>query len=428
VSTKKEVLIICPGTWEVLQLPGCRARWEDRYEVITLGEGIEDHVEGFDALAFLDEIVARFRGTPLAGVTSSGDYPGCLLAAAAARELGLPGAPLQAVFTCSHKYYARLAQQRVAPELTPRFALIDPDHLRPEALAIQPPFFVKPVKSSFSVLAERVNTLAELADMVARPEVRAHLRVFAKPFNDLLDRYGGFEHNASYLLAEELLAGQQVTVEGFAYGGEVQIIGITDSIMFPGTISFQRFEAPSSLPPTVQDRMEALAVRVMQGVGFEHGLFNIEMFYDPATDGVHVIEINPRMCGQFADLMELVNGTNTYEILLALAVGERPRFQRGAGRCRVAASFPLRAFADRRVARVPSAEDVAEVKRQFAVTLVYAPYAVGERLSHLAAETSDGASYRYAVLNMGGADGASLLADFAAVERRLGFELADPGE
>ncbi|MGH7519601.1 MAG: hypothetical protein ACREOC_19375 [Gemmatimonadales bacterium] len=149
-------------------------------------------------------------------------------------------------------------------------------------------------------------------------------------------------------------------------------------------------------------------------------MFNVEMFYDQRTGRIHVIEVNPRMCGQFADLMEMVNGTNTYEILLALAVGERPRVQRRKGPFTVAASFPLRAFRDMKVLRVPGKERIEAVCRAFPVTLVKAYYKEGQLLSERE-DQCDGASYRYAVVNMASHDRETLLADFAEVQRRLGF-------
>jgi hypothetical protein len=159
-------------------------------------------------------------------------------------------------------------------------------------------------------------------------------------------------------------------------------------------------------------------------MGLRSCLFNVEMFYDAAANQVWIIEINPRMCGQFADLYELVDGTNTYEILFALATGETPPVRAGAGRYPVAASFPLRSFTDRRVVRVPAAASVAALQRDHPVSLVKIPYRAGQRLSDV--DTTDGSSYRYAVVNMAGTDRASLRDAIHDVERRLGFAFADP--
>src|SRR5207248_2696609 len=134
-------------------------------------------------------------------------------------------------------------------------------------------------------------------------------------------------------------SGKQVTVEGCVFRGEVTIIGIVDSVMYPGTISFRRFDYPSSLPQAVQARMQEIAARFIRSIGFNNGLFNIEMMFDEAADTIHMIEVNPRMCPQFADLMEKVNGVNTYEVLLDIAAGRRPALRRANARYRAAASL-----------------------------------------------------------------------------------------
>ena len=70
----------------------------------------------------------------------------------------------------------------------------------------------------------------------------------------------------------------------------------------------------------------------MQGLGFDNGIFNIEMMYDAEADRISIIEINPRMASQFADLYEKVDGTNSFSVLLDIAQGRTPRFTRRQGR------------------------------------------------------------------------------------------------
>jgi hypothetical protein len=165
--------------------------------------------------------------------------------------------------------------------------------------------------------------------------------------------------------------------------------------------------------------MTEIVLRLVRHVGLDDSLFNVELFHDPATGRVTIIEINPRMVGQFADLREMVDGTNTYEVLLAVAAGEPPALRRAAGRFPVAASFPLRAFEDRRVLRVPGAARLAEVRRRRPVSVVKVYCRPGHWLSEEG--QSDGLTHRYGVVNMGGRSLESLLAEFAAVEGELGF-------
>lgn len=443
----KRIGLICPNSWDAAQLPRVQARLNGRYQVVPYGIDAEHDPAGFDALRFLDEALDHFRQHPVDGVASSSDYPGVLVAAALAHEMGLPGPSPDAVFRCSHKFYSRLAQLEIAPEATPAFGLVDPamvvrgepvrllgtssmaekhdrgDGGRKCADEAVFPLFVKPVKSWFSVLARRVENAAALRRFIEEPETQTHLTAFVRPFNQLLRRYTNFEHDGSYLLAETLLSGMQVTVEGFVCDGEAQIAGVVDSVMFPGTISFQRFDYPSYLSADVQERMEQIAARVATHIGLDRTLFNVELFYHPETNDIWIIEINPRMCGQFADLYEMVDGTNTYEVLLALAAGDRPAWRAGAGRFRVAASFPLRVFEDQLVRRVPDAFDVQAVQDRWPVTLVKAYCRPGQPLSE--SNQGDGASWRYGMVNMAGHSLEGMLSDFERVLARLGFLLSD---
>ena len=169
----------------------------------------------------------------------------------------------------------------------------------------------------------------------------------------MLERHTGQSIGSKRLIAEGILKGAQVTVEGYAFGGKASVMGIVNSIMFPGTIAFSRFDYPSRLPEDVQAHMADIAVALMQGLGFDNGLFNIEMMYDSDTGRIAIIEINPRMASQFADLYEKVDGTSSYQVLLDIAEGRAPRFTRRQGRYTFAASCVLRAFADHRVPRHP---------------------------------------------------------------------------
>src|SRR5919108_4662722 len=90
--------------------------------------------------------------------------------------------------------------------------------------------------------------------------------------------------------AEAPLAGAQATLEGFVQAGRFHCLGIVDSVMFPGTRVFARFEYPSRLPPEIQERMAAIAAAVMTGIGYGEGMFNIEFAYDPAAGTLHIVE------------------------------------------------------------------------------------------------------------------------------------------
>ena len=402
-SGDEKILLVCPTMWDECEIPRVAAGMHCR--VLSYGTDVSECPESFDALDFIERAVEVASGQDIDGVMASDDYPGSILAAAIARRLHLPGPSPEAVLLCQHKYYARVAQRGAVPEAVPAFALLHGRCLAEAPPGLSFPLFVKPVKSFFSLFAQEVTGPTQLWELARRAD--QHLREFVRPFNQLLRRYTTFEHDGGHLLAEEPLRGHQVTVEGCVFQGDGRIIGITDSVMYPGTISFERFEYPSALDRAVQERMATLALRFMRAIGFDDGLFNIEMFYDPERDAVQIIEVNPRMCPQFADLMEKVNGVNTYEIALSIAAGRRPAIHRAGRRHEAATSFALRLVEDQVVTHVPGEGELAAFRERFPDARLKVLCREGHRLSE---ELQDGNSFRYAVLNVGGSNRAGTLA------------------
>jgi biotin carboxylase len=414
---KPRVLIVFPTVWDAKQLEGCRALWHDRFELVFGTPADSECRWDFDVLGYVEEIVAAGG---LAGVLSSSDYPGATLAGAIAQRLGLPGPPPDAVIRCSHKYASRQLQQRVIPDAVPHFDLLDPDALAAPSFGF--PCFVKPVKGAFSIMSGRIDSFEELRGFFDRDSARDFRKQYVHMFNQLVRRFTDLPHDGRWFLAEELLRGQQVTVEGFICAGRVQILGIVDSDMYPGTGCFRCFVLPSSLPAAVQERMRDVARRFVLASGLADAFFNIEMLYDAERDRVFVIEVNPRLCGQFADLYEKVLGVNTYALALDVVTGGRPRLDSLEARPptdAVAASFPLRVFEPVHVRRAPSAADLQAARGLYPRTLIWPECAAGDSLHDFDAE--DGRSCRYAIVNLGAPDRATLEQRLNAVCERLGY-------
>ena len=369
IMKKKTTLIVLPTPWDAPQLESCRARWEDRHAYAFGGPSDESRPWDFDPVAFI-AATARDAGGRIDGVASASDYPGATCAAAIAARLKLPGPSPGAVIRASHKYYSRLAQRDAVPEATPGFTLVDPADPGAALATIRFPCFIKPVKGAFSMMARRLDSEAEYREFLGRPAVHRFIGDYMQVFNRLVAELTSLDVNGSFFLAEDLLRGRQVTVDGYASGDEVVILGVVDSVLHPATGSFERFDYPSSLDAAVQERMAGVAERAVRALGLTDALFNIEMVHDPATDRIGIIEINPRISGQFGDLHQHVDGVNTYEILLDLATGVKPRGGAGGGGAApgaagsagggpgtVAASFPLRTYEPVRVVRAPDAQE-----------------------------------------------------------------------
>jgi biotin carboxylase len=363
-----------------------------------------------DPCVEVERLVGLARSIGVDAVVSTDDYPGSALAAIVGDRLRLPCTPPGANLLCQHKYLSRVAQRAIVPEVVPEFILVDDCEAVPLAL----PYVVKPVKSFFSV---GVVTVRNDADR--RRATGAQLpAAFFDVFNRLLQAHGSHTPPSAAVIAEALVTGFQVTVEGYAFHGEVEVLGIVDSIMYADTVAFRRFEYPSHLPAAVQDRMTAVTIRLMRGLGYTHGFFNVEMIYNRESGTLFVIEVNPRMSSQFADLFEKVDGINSYEILLDLALGRAPRVARRAGRHPAAASCVLRRFDDAWVTRIPTAGDIARVLARFPDARVEILADEGRRLSE---QMQDSCSYRFGLVNLGGRDRRDIVDRFAECRRLLPF-------
>ncbi len=418
ISTRT-VLFVFPTHWDARQLEICREAWADRFRIVYGTPDDMDCPWDLDVVDSIERTVTEYGGR-IDGVTSSSDYPGATVAGAVATRLGLPGSRPETVMSCSHKYYSRMGQRDTVPEAVPEFHLVDPSQPGGGAPGLRFPCFIKPVKGAFSVMSERLENREALDAFLARPSVREFMTEYVDIFNRLVATHTDFTVNGSFFLAEGLLHGAQATVEGFCQEGTVTILGVVDSVLHPTTRSFLGFDYPSRLPETVQTRMGDIAARAVAGMGLTDSMFNVEMIHDPDTGNIGIVEINPRLCGQFADLYQKVDGRNGYEAALALATGEPVPMPHREGPCGAASSIPLRVFQPVRAVAVPDAARVHDVERAFPGSRVWVEIEAGQVLDDFQS-LEDGKSYRYAVLNLGGANPEDLLTRRAEAEERLGF-------
>jgi hypothetical protein len=349
------------------------------------------------------------------GFISSDDFPGITLTSLVAKTCAKNGPSPDVINRLQHKYYARLLQQKIVPQATPACTLVD---IKTGILHNQEwkfPCFAKPIKSYFSLNAQKINAHERLLDYLASLNLPS---VFYQLFDTLFCEKAYCKSKDNILL-EEYLEGVQCTLEGFFYQGTYHFIGIVDSVMYPGTISFEHFVYPSILPPSVQARMSAIAHQCMAGVGFDNGLFNIEFMYNPTHDTIHIIEINPRMAAQFASLYEMVDGFNTYTIALNIALGLTSSLYRKNGKYLQAASCVLRLQEDCEVVQIPSEAEIRALESVFADIRIEVYASKGKRLS---AYLQDGSTYRYAVINVGGENSGDIAQKLATCKSKLTFE------
>ena len=418
----RRILVLFPDEWD--RAAARDPRYAGRIEFVHEGFDLFSFPDNarlftFDALAFVDRVARRHAGGGIDAVVTSDEQFGPFIAALVAERLGLPHAPLQSVLTLQHKYYARRAFEAVAPEANARAALLRRDFARPEDVPVPFPFYVKPAKAAFSVLARRVDSFPELYRHTRFGWFeRAIIERLVRPFADVMRAHSSLTEDPFSMVCEEILRGPQVTANGFARAGRVTMLGTVDSIMYPGTDHFQRFQYPSSLPPEQLARVEDLAIRLVEGLGFTHGMFNIEMRLDPPSGLPRVIEMNPRPAGQFYDLFERVDGYSPFDAMIELNAGLEPRVSHRAGRDGHAASFVLRDLDGRGLGRWPSRRELRGLQERHpgAHVMVYPKRGVD-----LARELKWLGSYRYAVCNLGAPSLEALFERFRALCAEITF-------
>lgn len=406
----EKILVLFPNQYDYAFLN--KERFPTYEFIFELGEGGDNCKQ--DPLPYIETLQERYKKSNISAVISTEDYPGISIAAALALRLGLPNQHLQASLLLQHKYYCRQLQKKISPEETPVFDYLTVDKT---SCDIAFPFFIKPVKGVFSYLAKKIHNQSELQYFITNHAET--VRLYAKPFNDFLTTYTDFKKNAAAFIAEEILSGVQVTLDGYCWKGEAYIFGIVDSVKYPERAAFQRFEYPSKLPESVQKKIVALAKKIMEASGFNSGMFNIEMFYDQEEDKIRILEINPRLFFAAAHYYESVDSFNSYQIYLDIARGVSPTWIKNKGAFAVAATFTPRIFENKTVKRVANKETILKIKKEFQDAIIQIEVTPGQ---NIIGENSQNQGYKYAVISLGGKDWPDLYKRYERLLSLLDFE------
>ena len=359
----------------------------------------------FDLHRFVERLARQARSRGWRSVVSHHEQFGALAAALLAERMGWPGTPVRAVLACQHKLHARKLVQQVCPEANIAFEPLQARYGDPIPGGLRYPLFVKPVKAAFSVLARTVRHHDELTALTRfGPAELWIIRRLVEPFERIArERLPGIP-TAHGMQLEQPVQGTQHNLDGWVHRGHVHALGVVDALMYPGTQAFQRFQYPSRLASAVQQRALEVAARFLEAVGFDHGFFNMEFFVDAASGQVKVIEFNPRLASQLADLYRRVDGLDAHAGSLALANGDDPRPAMRActsASAGAAASFVFRAFDVASVPAMPDAARLQALREAYGDSWISVMPKSGRGLAR---DFKWLGSHRYGVLHLGGAD------------------------
>lgn len=360
---------------------------------------------GFDLERFARAQARRAKREGWAGVVSHHEQFGALAAALVAEKAGLPGASPEAILAAQHKLHARRVLDEVAPEANVAYADLEAAYGGEIPHDLGYPLFIKPVKAAFSVLAREVANRDELVEHTrfGWRELWV-IRRLVEPFERVCRRRLPEAGSAHRMLLEEPVPMDtpQFNLDGWVWQGQTHLLGVVDAVMVPGTQAFLRFELPSKLPHAVQQRALDVARRFLQAVGFSHGFFNMEFFFDAAADRLAVIEFNPRLASQFSDLYLRVTGMDPHAMSLALAMGQDPL----SAPCvdavgGAAASFVYRHFHHQTPPTMPDAQAQATFRQLFPDALLYAYPREGHALER---DYKWLGNWRYGIIHLHGRD------------------------
>lgn len=385
----------------------------------SLDRLVEDACERFN----------QFEG-PVHGIMGYWDFPTSALVPLVATRMGMPGPDLGALARCEHKYWSRIEQQKIVPDYVPRFQAVDP--FADDAVAsihLAYPFWIKPVKAHSSFLGFHIDSPDKLR---ARLEtIRAQIGLMGEPFNEFLAHVDVPEDirgvGGCHCIAEELVSsGHQCTLEGYACQGTVEIYGIIDSLRTGKHDScFSRYQYPSALPTTVQARMEAASRKLVHHLEYDNAAFNVEFFWNPEDDRLHLLEINARISRSHSPLFLMVDGTTNQKISLDLALGRTPHFPHRSGGHNVAAKFMVRYFNDGVLTHVPTDDDISRLQETCPESWVRRLAPQGTRLSDL--NLQDSYSYEVAEIFLGANSERELLKKYHHALEVLDFQVRPTG-
>jgi biotin carboxylase len=266
-------------------------------------------------------IVAFAQTRPLAAVVAVDDA-GTVLAAEAARALGLPHNPVDAVEAARDKVRMR---ERFADAglLTPRFttAAIDAN---PQAIAttIGYPCVVKPIDLSGSQGVVKVDDAGSFAQVFAR--VGAIVAAC---------RPNGMGRS---VLIEDFIPGEEVAVEALLRDGELEVLAIFDK---PDPLNGPFFEetiyvTPSRLSPERQAQIRETTAKAARALGLTDGPIHAELRLngnslppggrvgEGAAGGIWMLEVAARSIGGLCSrTLRFGSGISLEELILRHAAG-----------------------------------------------------------------------------------------------------------
>ncbi len=387
-----------------------------------------EKILSFGVREYLYQTVERINHHPeiYDGVVGTHDSS-AVFAAIIAEETGKRFATVQSTICCQNKYLCRRIQRAYTPDHTPGFCLAL-DYLRnPERL--QAPFFIKPVRANISFGAHRIETPQQLEFYIGSESM--DIARFNQYYLEAIESYSK-HYNAinmatcNSFLCEDLIDGNQVTVDGYIFEGELTCFGVTKAVFHPRTNSFSHHEFPYELSTWLHSAITSALSRLIPKIGLNNSFFNVELRIDETAGTFKIIEVNSRIAFQFARTIEAVTGISPLYMLCDVAVGRRPALTPQTEHLfNYCYNFELHRFSDAKILQTPTKSVFDEIALKYPEVRI-------RNLIHENVNLSDfkhnPESFRYCILDVPGNSREEIMSKYDDVTAMLSYKFDTPDE
>lgn len=304
-SKKPNLMVVTAGS---AQIPLVRKAKALGYEVLATDINanapaltLADHSAIVDASNQVELLRIARAFQPHAIVTEQSDAAVASVAAVAA-ELGLPGISPSAAVRATDKWHLRESCRRAGIKTHAyRLATSKCEAIK-AAREIGLPVIIKPTDNQASRGVTKVYCEADLPPAALR---------------------GLAASRSGRLMVEELLSGQECTVESFVANGKVHVLAISERTVCRPPFSYGLQQVyPAEYAEPMVDALWRLNDSAIRAVGITMGFAHAEMII--TRDGARLIEIAARGCGArvATELLPRMTGVDLLALRLQQATGE----------------------------------------------------------------------------------------------------------
>lgn len=205
-----------------------------------------------------------------------------------------------------------------------------------------------------------------------------------KNTEEVIEAYNYSMKNSSngYILVEEFMEGNEVSVECICINGKCNVIQITDKLTTGNPFFVEMgHNEPSMFDSKIQEQIKNVAVKAVKAIDIINGAAHVEIMV--TKDGPKIVELGARLGGDniTTHLVPLSTGVDMVECCIKIALNEVPditkKYNKGAA---------IRFFDSKegRVEGIYGLEDAKKIKGVKQISLVHN---VGEKVNEIHSST-----------------------------------------